>query len=78
VWSITCFVVDKPLRRDGIAAVLLDAAVEYAFRHNASSIEAYPHVSDGKDYMGGLELYLRAGFATIRDANKRAIVRRGR
>jgi GNAT superfamily N-acetyltransferase len=76
VWSITCFVVDKPVRRQGLAAALLEAAVEHAYAHGASSVEAYPHVGDPCDYMGGLELYLRAGFRKVRDANKRAIVRR--
>jgi ribosomal protein S18 acetylase RimI-like enzyme len=76
VWSITCFVVDREVRREGVAGDLLDAAVEYAFAHGASAVEAYPHVADGKDYMGGVELYRRAGFRKVRDANKRVIVRR--
>jgi ribosomal protein S18 acetylase RimI-like enzyme len=75
VWSIVCFTIDKEARRKGIAAELLDAAVEYAFAHGATSVEAYPHVSNVTDYMGNVELYRRAGFAHIRDANKRAIVR---
>jgi ribosomal protein S18 acetylase RimI-like enzyme len=75
VWSITCFVVDRPLQRQGIASELLDAAVEHAFSRGAAAVEAYPHVANGSDYMGGLELYLRAGFEQVRDANKRAIVR---
>jgi GNAT superfamily N-acetyltransferase len=78
VWAITCFVVDKPEHRRGVAAALLDAAVEHAFAHGATSVEAYPHVARGDDYMGGLALYERAGFAKARDANKRAIVRRTR
>ncbi len=36
---------------------------------------SYPHVAKADDYMGGKELYRRAGFAHVRDANKRAIVR---
>jgi GNAT superfamily N-acetyltransferase len=75
VWAVTCFVVDKPEQRRGVAAVLLEAAVEHAFAHGAAAIEAYPHVAKGDDYMGGLELYERAGFERLRDANKRAIVR---
>jgi GNAT superfamily N-acetyltransferase len=75
VWSITCFVIDKPVQRTGVATALLEAAVEHAFARGASSVEAYPHVSNGSDYMGGLVLYERAGFAKVRDANKRAIVR---
>jgi GNAT superfamily N-acetyltransferase len=75
VWSIVCFVVDKPAWGTGVAAALLDAAVEHAFARGAAAVEAYPHVSNGSDYMGPLALYERAGFAKVRDANKRAIVR---
>jgi GNAT superfamily N-acetyltransferase len=76
VWSIVCFTIDKPVRRQRIATALLDAAVAHAFERGASSVEAYPHVSDGRDYMGNTELFARAGFEHLRDANKRTIVRR--
>jgi GNAT superfamily N-acetyltransferase len=76
VWSIVCFVVDRPVQRSGVAGALLDAAVAHAFARGASAVEAYPHVANGSDYMGGLELYRRAGFRKVRDANKRAVVRR--
>jgi ribosomal protein S18 acetylase RimI-like enzyme len=75
VWAIVCFAIDKDARNKGIAGELLDAAVEYAFAHGATSVEAYPHMSNATDYMGHTELYRRAGFAHVRDANKRAIVR---
>jgi ribosomal protein S18 acetylase RimI-like enzyme len=75
VWSIVCFVVDKPRWGDGIAGELLDAAVAHAFARGASAVEAYAHVSNGSDYMGGVELYRRAGFEKVREANKRAIMR---
>jgi GNAT superfamily N-acetyltransferase len=75
VWAIVCFVIDKPVRRSGIAAALLDAAVEHAFARGATSVEAYPHLTDRRDYMGHAELYRRAGFTRVRDANKREIVR---
>ena len=75
VWAIVCFVVDKYAQRRGIASALLAAAVEHAFANGATSVEAYPHVSNGSDYMGGLELYRRAGFTKVRDANKRVLVR---
>ena len=75
VWSIVCFTIDRYAQRKGIASALLAAAVDHAFAHGASSVEAYPHVAKPDDYMGGTELYRRAGFAHVRDANKRAIVR---
>jgi GNAT superfamily N-acetyltransferase len=76
VWSIVCFVVDRPVWRTGVAAALLDAAVEHAFSRGAT-VEAYPHVSNGSDDMGPLGLFERAGFTKMRTANKRVIVRRG-
>jgi GNAT superfamily N-acetyltransferase len=78
VWSIVCFVVDRDAQRQGIASALLDSAVEHAFAHGASSVEAYPHAADPRDYMGHTDLYRRAGFTHVRDANKRTIVRRER
>jgi GNAT superfamily N-acetyltransferase len=75
VWAVTCFVVDRPEQRRGVAAALLDAAVEHAFARGASVVDAYPHAFKGDDYMGGVELYERAGFTKLRDANKRVIVR---
>jgi GNAT superfamily N-acetyltransferase len=75
VWAVTCFVVDKPEQRRGVAAALLDAAVAHAFGRGAAVVEAYPHLAKGDDYMGALELYERAGFRRARSANKRAIVR---
>ena len=75
VWAIVCFAIDKDARHMGVAPELLDAAVKYAFAHGATSVEAYPHVSNATDYMGHTELYRRAGFTHVRDANKRAIVR---
>jgi GNAT superfamily N-acetyltransferase len=78
VWSIVCFTIDKYARRKGIASALLDAAVEHSFAHGASSVEAYPHVADPMDYMGHAELFRRAGFSCVRNANKRDVVRRER
>ena len=75
VWSVVCFAVDKEVRGRGVAEALLAAAVEHAFARGASSVEAYPHVGDRRDYMGHVDLFRRAGFAHVRDANKRAIVR---
>ncbi len=78
VWSVVCLVVDKPSRQRGVATAMLDAAVAYAFERGAGSVEAYPHVSDPRDYMGSAELYARGGFERLRDANKRTVVRRRR
>ena len=69
------FVVDKPLRRSGVAAALLDAAVEYAFGRGASALEAYPHRTEGTNYMGHVALFERAGFVAVRESGKRVVMR---
>jgi GNAT superfamily N-acetyltransferase len=75
VWAIVCFVVDKPEHGKGVREALLRAAVDHALARGATAVEAYPHVSAPHDYMGGVELYQRAGFVHARDAGKRAVVR---
>jgi ribosomal protein S18 acetylase RimI-like enzyme len=77
VWSIVCFAVDRYAQRQGVAAALLDAAVTQACRRGAAAVEAYAHVSNPTDYMGNRDLFLAHGFRVLREANKRAIVRRG-
>ena len=76
VWSIVCFTIDRYARGRGVTSTLLDAAVGHACGRGASAVEAYAHVSDPRDYMGWRDLYLRHGFAPVRDASKRTIVRR--
>jgi GNAT superfamily N-acetyltransferase len=75
VWSIVCFVVDKPAQGSGIAAALLDAAVAHARKRGAAAVEAYPHVAKADDYMGGLELFQAHGFRPTRKTSTRAVVR---
>ena len=53
VWSIVCFVVSRRSRRQGVAATLLDAAIEYAGSHGATTLEAYPRRSpEGRTHPG--------------------------
>jgi GNAT superfamily N-acetyltransferase len=88
VWSIVCFVVGRSSRGQGVAAALLDAAVDYAREHGATLLEAYPVETDGKRipsanaYKGTVGMFERAGFkvAERRQWNRttpvRPIVRR--
>jgi GNAT superfamily N-acetyltransferase len=75
VWSLVCFVVDKPAQRQGVARELLDAAVDYAFVRGASSLEAYPHKTERTNYMGHVELFGAAGFEPVRETSKRVVMR---
>ena len=67
---------DKPARRVGLAAALLDAAVAHACVRGAIAVEGYGHAADASDYMGSRALFLAHGFRPARDASKRVIVRR--
>jgi len=75
VWSLVCFTVDKAAQRRGVAAALLDAAVEHAFAGGASSLEAYPHRTEQTNYMGHVDLFERAGFVPVRETSKRIVMR---
>jgi GNAT superfamily N-acetyltransferase len=76
VWSIVCFVVAKGERGRGIASALLDAAIDFAREHRASTLEAYPMESDGDRvpcayaYLGVSQMYEKAGFRVV--ATRRA------
>ncbi len=71
VWSIVCFVVSRRARGQGVAAALLDAAIEYARARGATTLEAYPvDTTDGRvpaanAYHGTLGMYERAGFTIV-------------
>jgi GNAT superfamily N-acetyltransferase len=42
VWSVVCFFIARPFRRQGVMAQLLATAVEYAREHGAKIVEGYP------------------------------------
>ena len=82
-WSVSCFVVAPGHRRTGVAGALLAAAVEHAFAHGATVVEAYPvdpaqrpKAGPADLYHGTLGLFLAAGFEVVSDAVPgRAVVR---
>lgn len=83
IWSISCFVVAAGHRRKGIAASLLQAAVEHAFTHGAGSVEGYPvdpaarpKASAADLYHGTLSLFQAGGFRLVDTTTPgRAVVR---
>jgi GNAT superfamily N-acetyltransferase len=83
VWSVTCFVVRRGARRQGLAGPLLDGAVALARAAGARGIEGYPidlavrsSTSSAALYHGPLSVFLRAGFAEVaRPTPDRPIVR---
>jgi N-acetylglutamate synthase-like GNAT family acetyltransferase len=71
VWSILCFTVRVGYRRRGLGRVLLDGVVEYATRHGAPALEAYPVDPDGRRvhataaYVGTTGMFEEAGFRRV-------------
>lgn len=82
-WSVTCFFVHRRARRQGMAAALLAAAVDYAGEHGAAAVEGHPVDTEGARrtssdiYHGTLDMFLAAGFALVdRRGARRALVRK--
>jgi GNAT superfamily N-acetyltransferase len=72
VWSIVCFVVGRRSRGQGIAAQLLQGAIEYARAHGATTLEGYPidiaegeRIPSANAYHGTLGMFERAGFEVV-------------
>ncbi len=79
VGSVACFVIAAPYRGHGIAARLLDEAVDRLRSRGVRSVEAYPAgVGDSPqgNYRGPLAMYLRAGFVPYRETDRYVIVRK--
>ncbi|TMH02506.1 MAG: GNAT family N-acetyltransferase [Betaproteobacteria bacterium] len=81
VWSITCFVIAKRFRRQGLMRALIDGAVALARKHGAPAVEAYPvdpqrKMGSGELYTGLLSAFTAAGFHEVaRRAPTRPMVR---
>jgi len=83
LWAVTCFVVRVGKRRQGLAEVLLEGAVDLARRHGATTIEGYPidttvrAASAAELFHGPLAVFLRLGFTEVgaRTSKARPVVR---
>jgi GNAT superfamily N-acetyltransferase len=83
LWAVTCFLVRVGARRQGLAEILLDGAVDLARRHDARVVEAYPvdttarAASSAELFHGPLSVFLGAGFREVgaRAAPARPVVR---
>jgi GNAT superfamily N-acetyltransferase len=74
VWWVTCFVVDSRHRRSGVGSALLQAAVEFAREHGATSVEGHPvdvaalkaaRVAGSAIYTGTVAMFAAAGFVEV-------------
>jgi GNAT superfamily N-acetyltransferase len=82
VWSIVCFYVHPSFRATGVAAELLNAAVDHARASGASCVEGYPIDPAGgraqsvSAFTGLLPMFVQAGFEEVARRGGRPIVRR--
>jgi GNAT superfamily N-acetyltransferase len=78
VWSVTCFFLDTRVRRRGVTADLLRAAIEYARSQGAALLEAYPVDEHARSYrfMGRRQLFERTGFVDITPPARSRVVMR--
>ena len=81
VWAVSCFVVRKEFRGQGLTTRLLTAAVDYARAHGARTIEGYPIDTSAQKkapnelFRGLLTVFTSAGFEEVaRPKVERAIV----
>jgi GNAT superfamily N-acetyltransferase len=71
VWSVTCFFVAQPFRRRGVTVELLRAALEYARKKGARTVEGYPvesrkgRMPDVFAYTGLPSAFRQAGFVEV-------------
>ncbi len=70
VWSVPCFFVARPHRRHGLTVALLRAAVDFAARRGARTVEGYPVEADGVKpdvfvYTGLASAFRQAGFREV-------------
>ncbi|MCR2800563.1 MULTISPECIES: GNAT family N-acetyltransferase [unclassified Microbacterium] len=71
VWAVSCFVVRRDHRKQGLTPALLDAAVNLAREGGARIIEAYPidvsakKVASNDLYHGTLSTFEKAGFHEV-------------
>jgi GNAT superfamily N-acetyltransferase len=82
-WAVVCFYVLRGERRGGVAAALLDAAVDFAAEHGATAVEGYPKDTDGarkhanEMFVGSMSMFAEAGFTEAgRRSPTRPIMRR--
>jgi GNAT superfamily N-acetyltransferase len=81
-YRLTCIFVDRNHRREGVAAVALDAALDLIARAGGGVVEAYPQDTAGKKisasflYSGTRGMFEKAGFDYERPKGKNHCVMR--
>ncbi len=81
VWVISCFVVHRSYRKQGLTDKLISAACEYARQKGATLIEAFPIKAEPKSspvsiFTGVESTFLRQGFKVAVEREGRSILRK--
>jgi ribosomal protein S18 acetylase RimI-like enzyme len=75
--AIVCFTIAQGFRNRGIAAKLLESALEDLKAQGVTRVEAYPVMNDENqehNYLGPLNLYKNMGFHIVRETENHALV----
>jgi hypothetical protein len=64
-WSVVCFFIRGGMRRRGLSATLLSAAVDLAIQHGATIIEGYPVEGTRNLFRGVASVFKAAGFKEV-------------
>ena len=78
VWSVFCFVIRPPFRRQGLSARLLEGTIAYARANGTPMLEAYPvdpldgRISPSLAYVGTTSLFEAAGFDRVQPTSGRS------
>lgn len=81
-YRLTCFFVDRPYRRKGVATAALDGALALIAAEGGGLVESYPQDNDGKTvtasflYNATRGIFERAGFAYERPKGKNHCIMR--
>ena len=76
VWSVVCFYIAKPFRKQNLSTKLLKAAVDYAQQCGAEIVEGYPvdpivgTFSDASAYHGTMSAFEKIGFKEVARRSK--------
>jgi GNAT superfamily N-acetyltransferase len=83
VWAVTCFVVRKGYRGQGLTYSLARATIDFARERGARALEGYPIIAPpGRDipwgdaHVGTRQIFAEAGFAEVYRPTLRCVVMR--
>ena len=78
LWRITCFVVDRKHRRQGVASVALKGALDAIRKKGGGLVEAYPIVRWGayREYLGTVSMFKKQGFKIVAPFGESNVVMR--